>query len=487
MIKKQEHTVEIRNMKKFNEEKFIAELSKQEWEYVYFFADDPNAMWEIWKRIFLEVLDKHAPRQHKKLRSKKVPWITNNIKKLIIQRDKLKRKAILTNLENDWSNYKTSRNEVNIKLRNAKRNYYSTKIDGQKFVPKRAWKSINNLLGKQSKPTLVNELNLDENHLTSSKGIAEGFNNYFSNIGPDLATKIDSSNFNFESYVKNTKSEFVAFKPVVVSHVHRLLLGLSSNKATGIDKISSKIVKIAAPVISDSLTLIFNLSITLSCFPDEWKTARVIPLYKNDQRNLPGNYRPIPVLPAISKILERILYDQLYSYLTKYELLSNCQFGFRKVHSTATALLNCTNDWYVNLDRKRFNLVVLIDLKKAFDTVDHRILLRKLELYGIKGQALTLLESYLTNRNQRCQIQNFLSSERLITCGVPQGSILGPLFFLLYINDLPQCLNRTKPCLFADDTNLTASGDSIHDVQAAVNSDLENLRKWLVANKCSQN
>ena len=106
VIRKQEHTVEIRNMKNFNEEKFIAQLSKQEWEYVYFFADDPNAMWGIWKRIFLEVLDKHAPLQHKKLRSKKVPWITNNIKKVITQRDKLKRKAILTNLENDWSNYK---------------------------------------------------------------------------------------------------------------------------------------------------------------------------------------------------------------------------------------------------------------------------------------------------------------------------------------------------------------------------------------------
>ena len=135
--------------------------------------------------------------------------------------------------------------------------------------------------------------------------------------------KIDSSNFNFESYVKNTKSEFAAFKPVVAcNHVHRLLLGLSSNKATGIDKISSKIIIIAAPVISDSLTLIFNQSITLPCFPDEWKTAKVIPLYKNGQRNVPGNYRQISVLPAISKILERVLYDQLYSYLTKYELLS---------------------------------------------------------------------------------------------------------------------------------------------------------------------
>ena len=134
-----------------------------------------------------------------------------------------------------------------------------------------------------------------------------------------------------------------------------------------------------------------------------------------------------------------------------------------------------------------FNLVVLIDLKKAFDTVDHQILLNKLELYGIKGQALTLLKSYLTNRNQKCQIKNSFSSERLIKCGVPQGSILGPLFFLLYINDLPHCLNKTKPRLFADDTNLTASANSMTDLETAVNSDLENLRKWLIANKRSLN
>ena len=231
-------------------------------------------------------------------------------------------------------------------MRDAKRNYYSTTIAGQKFNPKRAWKSINSLLGKQKKPTLVNELSLNENCLTSSKSIAEEFNNYFSNIGPELTGKIDSSNCNFEMYVKNAKSEFTAFKPVVVSHVCRLLRDLSSNKATGIDKISSKIIKIAAPYISDSLTLIFNHSITSSIFHDEWKTAKVIPLYKNGQRNIPGNYRPISVLPAISKVLKRILYDQLYSYLTKSEVLSNSQFGFRKFHSTATALLDCTNNWY---------------------------------------------------------------------------------------------------------------------------------------------
>ena len=189
----------------------------------------------------------------------------------------------------------------------------------------------------------------------------------------------------------------------------------------------------------------------------------------------------------IFDITSTILNTRLHSYLTTFELLSDSQFGFRKSHSTASALLDCTNEWYVNLDRKMFNLVVLIDLKKAFDTVDHQILLRKLELYGIKGQALTLLRSYLTNRNQKCQIKNSFSSERLIKCGVPQGSILGPLFFLLYINDLPHCLNKTKPRMFADDTNLTASANSLTDLEAAANSDLENLRKWLIANRLSLN
>ena len=147
-------------MKNFDEIRFLNDLLSQHWEYVYFFGNDPNNMWEIWKELFLEVVDKHAPLQQKKIRSSKIPWITSKIKTLINTRDKLKRNAIISKSEIDWINYRTSRNQVNIGLRNAKQNYYSTKIAGQKGDPKKAWKSINNLLGKQTKQTVVNELNM---------------------------------------------------------------------------------------------------------------------------------------------------------------------------------------------------------------------------------------------------------------------------------------------------------------------------------------
>ena len=187
--------------------------------------------------------------------------------------------------------------------------------------------------------------------------------------------------------------------------------------------------------------------------------------------------------------MERILYEQLDEYLPENNLLSENQFGFRRSLSNAMALLDCAISWYVNMDRKMFNLVVFIDLKKAFDTVDHKILLRKLELYGIKGNALSLIKSYLSERTQKCQVNGVVLSGRSVKCGIPQGSILGPLFFLLYINDLPECLTKTIPRLFPDDTNLTAIGEMINEVEIAMNSDLyiECLQKWLQANKLSLN
>jgi retron-type reverse transcriptase len=192
-------------------------------------------------------------------------------------------------------------------------------------------------------------------------------------------------------------------------------------------------------------------------------------------------------LPVISKIFEKILYEQLYEYFTTNNLLSEQQFGFRLFNSTSTALLDCTDEWYVNMDRGLYNLAVFLDLKKAFDTVNHDILLAKLELYGIKNTPLMLFKSYLSDRSQQCQVNVELSTLKYLKYGVPQGSILGSLLFLIYINDLPNCLQHSTACMFTDDTNITVSGKSIKEAEVAVNADLNNITEWLLSNRLSLN
>ena len=189
----------------------------------------------------------------------------------------------------------------------------------------------------------------------------------------------------------------------------------------------------------------------------------------------------------MSKICEKAVYGQLYSYLTEHKLLAKYQSGFRSLHSTVTALLDATNEWYLNMDEGLMNLVVFLDLAKAFDTVSHNILLQKLKYYGVDGLTLSWFESYLSNRQQQCVVGNCTSKPRKLTCGVPQGSILGPLLFLIYINDLPACLQCTTPRMYADDTTLSAASKSTIDLQQKVNCDLNNVKTWLLSNKLSLN
>ncbi|CAB4026264.1 Hypothetical predicted protein [Paramuricea clavata] len=346
-------------------------------------------------------------------------------------------------------------------------------------------------LGEKKKDTMINELKLGNDTITSPMRMANCLNDYFTSIGGKIGDSCSehTQNLNFGRHMSdnlNTSLEFT-LHPVNESQVFRLLNNLSISKSTGGDKIPAKILKKSASVITPSLTNLFNSAIGMGIFPSEWKSARVIPLHKKGSRSVLDNYRPISILPVISKIFEKILYEQLYEYFTTNNLLSEQQFGFRRFHSTSTALLDCTDEWYVNMDRGLYNLAVFLDLKKAFDTVNHDILLAKLELYGIKNTPLMLLKSYLSDRSQKCQVNGELSTLKYLKYGVPQGSILGPLLFLIYINDLPNCLQHSTARMFADDTNITVSGKSVKEAEVAINVDLNNIREWLLSNRLSLN
>ena len=210
-------------------------------------------------------------------------------------------------------------------------------------------------------------------------------------------------------------------------------------------------------------------------------------LQESGNRSDLSNYRPISIIPVVAKVFERIVYGQLYRFLTEHKLLCCYQSGFRTLHFTVTALIEATDSWSLNVDRGFVNAVVFLDLKKAFDTVNHAILLSKLQAYGIRDSANQWFCSYLRNRMQTCLVNCNKSSETYLPCGVPQGTILGPLLFLLYINDLPNCLMHSQPRMYADDTSITYASNDVEEIERCVNIDLDRIRIWLAANKLTLN
>ena len=214
---------------------------------------------------------------------------------------------------------------------------------------------------------MIKETKINEKTITSTKERVDVFNEHFININidPNLAKTISNENdSSFQDFIKKQDSEFY-FRPGNVATVYNPINNLSISKATVLDKISAKVLRIFASAIAPSLTEIFNMSMDSNQFPSDWKTARVIPLYKKGQRSVLDNYRPISIFPVLSKIMERLLSNEIIDYFTKKDLLSKHQFSFRPFHSTAATLLDCTNEWYVNMDRGLYNLVVFLDLKKA--------------------------------------------------------------------------------------------------------------------------
>ena len=251
-------------------------------------------------------------------------------------------------------------------------------------------------------------------------------------------------------------------------------------------KIPTRFLKDGVKCIAHVLSSLLNKSMESGVFPDNLKIAAICPIYKGEgSKSRPNNYKRISVLPIVARLFEKIIHNQLYDYVKGR--LYKYQSGFRPKHSTETAVLNALNRWFLNIDQGKYNLVVFLDLRKAFDTVNHEILLKKLEHYGVHGTELKWFTSYLSDRKQYTVVGAIKSQLGSVSHGVPQGSSLGPFLFFVYINDLPYCINNGISELYADDTGLSASGKKVHDVERLINLDLDKIYNWLLANKLSIN
>ena len=325
----------------------------------------------------------------------------------------------------------------------------------------KSWQIIKNIINKNKGIQLPTNFKINNQLVNDKNYIAESFNKFYVNIGSTLAQDIPACRGNPLDYIVNANVNSIYLNPVQDTEVINIIKELKTS-SPGWDDISPKIVKATYDKFIIPLTRVLNLSILNGVCPNEVKIAKVIPLYKNGDSMLINNYRPVSILPFFSKILEKLMYNRLISFINTHKLLSKYQFGFRKGHSTSYALVTLVDKIATALDQGDSVLGIFLDLSKAFDTVNHDILLMKLNNYGFRGICLDWLASYLRNRKQFVTYDNFKSALGNISCGVPQGSILGPLLFLVYINDLTNVSDKLFSILYADDTNLFIQGKDIN-------------------------
>lgn len=481
-IKFKPRTITCRNYKHFTADSFKTDIGNLSFPDYCSFTDINNA-WSHWKNLFMSVVNKHVPLINKKVRGRETPWINSKIKNIMKERDHFLNKARVSKSELDWSNYRRLRNAVTREIRNAKGLYHRNLLEENLDKPSKFWKAIKKLVPNENTSVRNTTIQIkDDDKITdNSYTTANAFCDFFCNLTKRMAAEFGSYAFNNVITLQKSKNEF-HFIPVLASSVLRHLNMLKVCKSTGIDGIPAKLLKVVASEIYVSLTDIINLSLSTGNIPDEWKVAKVIPVYKSGPRDNPENYRPISVLPALSKILEREVHIQLCKFIDKHNLLSPFQCGFRKNYSCETAVIYLTDSVRINADRGLLTGAAFIDIKKAFDTVNHEYLLRKLFNFGLTDTEINWFGDYLSGRTQRVSIDGVLSYSGEITAGVPQGSILGPLLFVIFINDLPKVLTSSEILMYADDTVIFCKSTEVSKIEQDLSRDLEKINEWMTDN-----
>ena len=472
-----------------NCKQFESYLKNANWDEMY---QSPDHLFDKFLGLVKASFDKSFPLVTiSRKRSKDKDWLTPGLKISIQHNHKLFRKKISNPTDHNISLY-TQYNRILARCRDKiKNDYFSKKFTDKSNGAKNVFAALGPLINpeKHRKSNILNKLNIGGRFLTDKNRISDELNRFFCNIGEELQSKIPQNIENsFQNFLPDRNASSMFLRPVNYHDVLQEIKKLKTKKAPGPDGISNKIILFCPKIFAFHLTKIYNHYISIGEYPTALKIAKVIPIYKNKgPRGDPGNYRPISLLSVFNKLFERLICKQLLDFLDRYHIFYNFQYGFRKLHSTTLALIEITDTIRRLVDEKNVVFSLFIDFKKAFDTVDHTILLYKLNHYGVRGHANKFFKSYLSNRTQYTTVNGISSNSRRISCGVPQGSVLGPILFLIYINDLHRCVNQALTRLFADDTNMILHSKNPAILKRQALSQTKNLIKWCESNKLTIN
>ena len=428
----------------------------------------------------------------KSAKDREKPWLDNDeFKDLIEAKGRLyKRKLKGLLAEDEVRELQEINKEVNRKRKALKRQYFKEKLDERIGNLRKTWEVLGEALtGRKGKDRSSTCRYFFENKegITDGQKIAQGFCDFYCQVGPKLAAKIKKEQRSYREFMGEPVQESFILTPTTPQEIEDLCLALDPGKGIGWDEVSPKVIKGVAKELSGSLSRLYNCCMREGYYPKCFKVARVVPVFKAEDPTDFSNYRPVSVLPVLSQVFEKVIRSRLVRFLDRNEVIIPGQYGFRSGHSTAMAILDMVEKVRGAWEQGNVALGVLIDLKKAFDTVDHSILLAKLEHYGIRGASNKLMSSYLEDRTQYVVYDGYESDRGQLSCGVPQGSVLGPLFFLLYVNDMVKACPELELVLFADDTNIFAQGKETTALFEQVNVGLNELSRWFRCNKLTLN